>query len=129
MKSRVTLFSMDKNSYPTLCPDDCMHRKGRARGYVWWMLLNEDESEAWEPLDHWLCWVRHQANAFRWAWQHTQHKGAKGNNSLKNECSTEILVTNTSVMIVTGRLFHIIWSRKWHNLVPQTLMCESSAFI
>jgi hypothetical protein len=39
-------------------------------------------------------------------------KGAKGNNSLKNECSTEILVTITSVMIVTGRLCHIIWSRK-----------------
>lgn len=78
MKSRVTLFSMDKNSYPTSCPDDCMHREGTARGYVWWMPLNEDESEAWEPLDHWLCWVRHQANAFRWAWQHTQHKGGQG---------------------------------------------------
>jgi hypothetical protein len=30
-------------------------------------------------------------------------------------------------MVITGRLCHIMWSRKWHNLPPQTIMCPFHA--
>jgi hypothetical protein len=42
----------------------------------------------------------------------------------KKSCSTEVLLTTTNeCTIITRRWCHIAWSRKWHRLPHQTLMC------
>ncbi len=52
IKSHVTLFSMDENSYPTSCPN---HACMGTEGYAWWNLRGGPIKKLKEPLEGRLC--------------------------------------------------------------------------
>jgi hypothetical protein len=84
-----------------------------------------------------LCWVRCQVNPLQQARQYsTQHSWARVGSFhniwglgwqiqyifYKNHVKQTFWSLFCECRIITRRLCHILWSRKWHNLPPQTLM-------
>jgi hypothetical protein len=69
-------------------------------------------------------------NLLGWAPEVTQystwHNGQGWHHSMESKClwgwtGGQIWVTISQSIITTRRLYHIMWSRKWRNLPPQTL--------
>ncbi len=53
MKSHVTFFSMDENSYVLSCPNDACMKKER-RKFMLGEHQTKDESKTWKPLNDML---------------------------------------------------------------------------
>ncbi len=78
-----------------------------------------------------LCCVRHQASPLGWAL--TMHRtywaegktiphGVPDSRIKKKFMFNRDFGHSYECMIITRRLCHTLWSRKWHDLPPQTLM-------
>jgi hypothetical protein len=80
-----------------------------------------------------LCWVRHRASSQGWARWHTRRNdlGPRHSMTLRSSGVIDLIIQEKRNLqqkhcdhyyACIRRLYHIIWSRIWHNLSPKTLM-------
>jgi hypothetical protein len=102
-------------------------KRSLERNLLWWSLEHFCTMEWSSPC--WLCWVKAPLSLLGWARWLTQHNGQGWCSMRLRSVVAESMMLGGNkfmfnrhfshyykCMIICGRLSHITWSRKWHNL-------------